>query len=52
MNNENKHISIGEVAKTLGVSVVTLRRWEKIGKLNSIFRTFGIFEIYIHSVIT
>jgi putative resolvase len=46
MNNENKHISIGEVAKTLGVSVVTLRRWEKIGKLNSIFRTFGNHRRY------
>lgn len=33
-------ISIGQASSLLGVSVVTLRRWNKLGKLNS-FRTFG-----------
>jgi excisionase family DNA binding protein len=33
-------LSIGKTASLLGVSVVTLRRWNKLGKLNS-FRTFG-----------
>ena len=33
-------ISIGQACSLLGVSVVTLRRWNKLGKLNS-FRTFG-----------
>jgi putative resolvase len=34
-------LSIGEAAKRLGVSEVTLRRWEKSGKLLSAFRTIG-----------
>ncbi len=33
-------ISIGQASSLLGVSVVTLRRWNKLGKLKS-FRTFG-----------
>lgn len=33
-------LSIGKTASLLGVSVVTLRRWNKLGKLTS-FRTFG-----------
>ena len=33
-------VSIGKASSLLGVSVVTLRRWNKLGKLNS-FRTFG-----------
>lgn len=32
--------SIGKTAKFLGVSTVTLRRWEKSGKISS-FRTLG-----------
>jgi predicted site-specific integrase-resolvase len=46
MQNENKHISIGQAAKILGVSVVTLRRWEKLGHLVSSFRTFGKHRRY------
>jgi len=34
------HISIGKTAQLLGVSVPTIRRWNKLGKLHS-FRTFG-----------
>jgi excisionase family DNA binding protein len=33
-------LSVGKTASLLGVSVVTLRRWNKLGKLTS-FRTFG-----------
>lgn len=33
-------ISIGKAAKLLGVSVVTIRRWEKLNKIKS-FRTIG-----------
>jgi len=29
----NSRIKIGQAAKTLGVSIDTLRRWEKVGKL-------------------
>ncbi len=32
--------SIGKVALYLGVSVVTLRRWDKEGRLSSDNRTF------------
>jgi len=38
---ENESLSIGKAAKLLGISVVTLRRWEKLGKVVSRFRTFG-----------
>lgn len=47
-----KHISIGEAAMILGVSVVTLRRWDKLGKLKSVFRTFGNHRRYNFSNIT
>ena len=48
---ENESISIGKAAKMLGCSVVTLRRWEKLGKLKSIFRTFGNHRRYnIHDI--
>jgi len=52
MNNQEQYISIGKVAKILGVAVVTLRRWEKLGKLTAKFRTFGqhrryfIFDVF------
>ena len=38
--------SIGKVAHFLGVSVVTLRRWDKEGKLTSDRRTFGFHRRY------
>jgi predicted site-specific integrase-resolvase len=38
--------SIGKVARYLGLSVVTLRRWEKEGKLSSDNRTFGNHRRY------
>lgn len=34
-------LSIGKLAKHLGVSVVTIRRWEESGKIKLAFRTFG-----------
>ena len=46
MNEEEQYLSIGKVAKILGVSVVTLRRWEKCGKLTAKFRTFGKHRRY------
>jgi predicted site-specific integrase-resolvase len=36
-----KSISIGEVGEILGVSITTLRRWDREGKLKPNFRTFG-----------
>ena len=41
MYQENEHFSIGKTATLLGVSVATIRRWDKNGKLSSVFRTFG-----------
>ena len=43
---KNQSISIGETAKILGVSVVTIRRWDKAGKLCPSFRTFGNHRRY------
>jgi putative resolvase len=37
----NKHLSIGESAEILGVSVPTLRRWQKAGKIQESIRTAG-----------
>ena len=37
----NKRYSIGEMAHRLGVAIVTLRRWDKEGKLKPLFRTIG-----------
>lgn len=46
MLRERQYISIGKVAKLIGVSVVTLRRWDKKGLLKSCFRTFGSHRRY------
>ena len=52
MYHENEHCSIGKAAEILGVSIPTLRRWDKLNKLSSTFRTFGnhrrfnITEVY------
>ena len=35
-----KSLSIGQAALYLGISIVTLRRWNKASKISS-FRTFG-----------
>ena len=44
-------LSIGEVAQELGVSVSTLRRWDKLGKLKSVLRTLGNHRRYLYSMI-
>ena len=36
-----ERVSIGEMARRLGVAVVTLRRWDREGKLKPLFRTIG-----------
>ena len=46
MEKAARYWSIGKVAQYLGVSVVTLRRWEKEGKLSSDSRTFGQHRRY------
>ena len=42
-------LKIGQTAKVLGVSIDTLRRWEKIGKITAI-RTAGGTRLYPVSV--
>jgi excisionase family DNA binding protein len=42
----NDYLSIGETAKALGVSVPTLRRWDKQGKLSPDYRTHGEHRRY------
>jgi predicted site-specific integrase-resolvase len=41
-----RHISIGEVSIILGLSVVTLRRWDSLGLLKPTFRTLGNHRRY------
>lgn len=40
-------LSIGEMARKLGVSVTTLRRWDRAGKLRSSSRTMGNHRRYV-----
>jgi predicted site-specific integrase-resolvase len=47
-----EHVSIGEAAIILGLSVVTLRRWDRSGLLKPVFRTFGNHRRYNLSDIT
>ncbi|MBU2898357.1 MerR family DNA-binding transcriptional regulator [Vibrio hepatarius] len=37
----NKYLSVGETAEMLGVSVPTIRRWQKSGKIQESYRTLG-----------
>lgn len=37
----DENISIGKAAQLLGVSLSTIYRWEKLGKIKASFRTFG-----------
>jgi len=41
-----KHLSIGEASVLLGVSISTLRRWDKEGRLRPSFRTCGLHRRY------
>lgn len=41
-----RHISIGEVSTILGLSVVTLRRWDNLDLLKPTFRTLGNHRRY------
>lgn len=41
-----QHLSIGEASALLGVSISTLRRWEKEGRLSPSFRTCGQHRRY------
>ncbi len=43
---ESHYVSIGQAAKIIGLSIPTLRRYEKSGLLNVDFRTFGNHRRY------
>lgn len=43
---KDNYISISETSELLGVSVVTLRRWDRAGKLCPAFRTLGNHRRY------
>ena len=40
-----KYMTIGKVAKELGVSICTLRRWDRSGKLKAAFRHKVIIDV-------
>ena len=42
-----KYMTIGKVAKELGVSICTLRRWDRSGQLKAAFRTLGNHRRYL-----
>ena len=44
--NMNTFLSVGQASKILGVSVSTMRRWEKEGRLYADKRTFGLHRRY------
>jgi len=46
MNYPNRRIRIGEAARVLGVSVQTLRRWDRLGELHVVGRTEGGHRLY------
>ena len=43
------HISIGQVSKILGISLSTIYRWEKLGKIKACFRTIGNHRRFLFS---
>ena len=43
---ESHYVSIGQASKIIGLSIPTLRRYEKLGKLDVDFRTFGNHRRY------
>lgn len=52
MNNEERnYITIGKAAEILGVSRMTLRRWDKKGKLKASRHPFNNYRIYKRELI-
>jgi len=42
----NRYLTIKEVADVLGVSRITLRNWDKAGKLKALRHPFNNYRIY------
>lgn len=45
-NIDNNYISIKDAARILGVSKLTLRNWDKLGKLKAYRHPFNNYRIY------
>lgn len=45
-NEEKNYITIGKAAEILGVSRMTLRRWDKKGKIKASRHPFNNYRIY------
>ena len=43
---ENKYITIKDAASILGVSKLTLRNWDRVGKLKAYRHPFNNYRIY------
>jgi excisionase family DNA binding protein len=43
---EKKYISVNEAAKLLGVTPLTLRNWDKAGKLVALRNPFNNYRLY------
>ena len=41
-----KHMTITEVAKIVGISVKTIMRWEKMGKIKKPLRNWRSWRVY------
>jgi len=50
ITKQQQFISIGKVAKIIGVSIVTLRRWEKIGKIMSIVFFYFFYIAFFYKI--
>jgi len=46
MNNINKYITIKDASAILGMSKITLRNWDKSGKLKAHRHPFNNYRIY------
>ena len=46
MNNNNKRMTITEVAELVGISPKTIVRWEKIGKVRKAKRDWRGWRVY------
>ena len=46
MNNNNKRMTITEVAELVGISPKTIVRWEKVGKVRKAKRDWRGWRVY------
>jgi DNA-binding transcriptional MerR regulator len=46
MNNTNKYITIKDASLILGMSKITLRNWDKSGKLKAHRHPFNNYRVY------